>query len=235
MLRIENKMIAPLFDRDWNAWMRRKILSCMWGNNWSCCPLETGRPRRAIQWGWKSWMKWQIFLPKKANSLCWSRYAGWRFRRSAGWTRARYPPALFLPPPDRQWVIFPGDSALRQGLHLSPSAILAAVLRLRTSLLREAKSNFLLPALNHRGPGNVKETWTRHRSACVHMQCARSVRSVLVAICALVTEKMRQNASKVHGVHGVHTRALFFRTQLAGALLTTFSVIFEHFETFLGR
>jgi len=67
------------------------------------------------------------------------------------------------------------------------------------------------------------------------MQCARSVRSVLVAICALVTEKMHQNALKVHGVHGVHARALFFRTQLAGALLTTFSVIFEHIETFLGR
>ena len=66
----------------------------------------------------------------------------------------------------------------------------------------------------------------------VHVQCARSV---LVAICALVTEKMRQNASKVHGVHGVNTRALFFRTQLAGALLITFSVIFEHFKTFLGR
>jgi len=98
MLRIENKMIAPLFDRDWNAWIRRKILSCMWGNKWSCCPLETGRPRRAIQSGWKSWMKWQIFLPKKANSLCWSRYAGWRVRSLAGWTRAMYPPELCWTP-----------------------------------------------------------------------------------------------------------------------------------------
>jgi hypothetical protein len=46
---------------------------------------------------------------------------------------------------------------------------------------------------------------------------------------------MHQNALKVHGVHGVHARALFFGTQLAGALLTTFLVIFEHFETFLER
>jgi hypothetical protein len=56
-----------------------------------------------------------------------------------------------------------------------------------------------------------------------------------VAICALVTEKMRQNASKVHGVHGVHVRALVFRTQPAGALLTTFLGFFKHFQTFLSR
>ena len=39
----------------------------------------------------------------------------------------------------------------------------------------------------------------------------------------------------MHGVHGVHVRALFFGTQPAGALSNTFSVIFEHFETFLRR
>ncbi len=53
----------------------------------------------------------------------------------------------------------------QQGLHLSPSAMLPAVFRLRfSSLLREARSSLLLPFLNRRGPG--KEYNSEKRNDC---------------------------------------------------------------------
>jgi hypothetical protein len=54
-----------------------------------------------------------------------------------------------LSTPSQMMLHFSGFSALRQGLHLSPSAMLPAVLSLLfSSLLQEARSSLLLPFLN---------------------------------------------------------------------------------------
>ena len=123
---------------------RLRILSMWCFLNWLCSPFESGRFRRAIHSGWKSWTKQQIFFDKKANIWCFASMSGWCDWILLGCTsdvHMRNLNPLWFSNPPGSCVIFPGVWALSQGLLRSPSAMFPAWLRLLQASCRlEAKS-----------------------------------------------------------------------------------------------